>query len=94
MPNLRADANPIYFGSCTILRWDVANINQVYFEGGPAVGSDARQVCPRVTTTYTLSVLRLDGITQNFTITVYVETTCGNQICEPGETYTCPRDCG
>ncbi len=94
-PNLRADANLIYYGSCTVVRWDVANINQVYFEGGPAVGSDARQVCPRVTTTYTLSVLRLDGVTQNFTITIYVETTCGNQTCEPGETYiTCPQDCG
>lgn len=93
-PNLRADSNPIYYGSCTTIRWDVANISQVYFEGSPAIGSDARQVCPQQTTTYTLTVVLLDGSRQNFQITIYVESTCGNQICEPGESYsTCPSDC-
>ncbi|MBK8021372.1 MAG: LysM peptidoglycan-binding domain-containing protein [Chloroflexi bacterium] len=93
-PNLRADTNPIFYGTCTFVRWDVANISQVYFEGSPAVGSEARQVCPSQTTTYTLSVVRLDGVTQNFQITIYVEAYCGNQICEPGESYsTCPSDC-
>lgn len=93
-PNLRADANPIFSGSCTVVRWDVANIREVYFEGSPAIGSDSRSVCPYTTTTYTLSVIRLDGVRQDFQITVYVEATCGNNICEPGESYsTCPRDC-
>ncbi|MBL8133017.1 MAG: LysM peptidoglycan-binding domain-containing protein [Anaerolineae bacterium] len=93
-PNLRADTNPIYYGTCTFVRWDVSNIQAVYFEGSPAVGSDARQVCPEQTTTYTLSVVRLDGVTQYFTITIYVEATCGNYICEPGETaQSCPQDC-
>lgn len=93
-PNLRADSNPIYYGTCTIIRWDVANISQVYFEGSPAVGSEARQVCPQATYTYTLTVIKLDGSQQNFQITIYVESLCGNSVCDPGESYaTCPSDC-
>lgn len=93
-PNLRVDSNPIYYGSCTIIRWDVANISQVYFEGQPAIGSEARQICPQETYTYTLTVVKVDGSQQNFQLTVYVESTCGNSVCDPGETYsTCPSDC-
>jgi len=93
-PNLRADANPIFQGSCTVIRWDVSNIREVYFNGTPAIGSEGRQVCPSITQTYTLRVLRLDNVTQDFPITIYVETTCGNYVCEAGENATtCPIDC-
>ena len=82
---------------CIAFIWSVFLICGVSAFAGdsPAVGSEARSVCPSVTTTYTLMVVRLDGVTQYFTITIYVDTICGNQICEPGETYqTCPQDCG
>jgi len=93
-PNFRVDVNPIYLGSCTTLRWDVSNIREVYFQGSPAIGSEARQVCPRETTTYTLRVVMTNGVEQSFTLVLYVESTCGNQTCESGETYnTCPSDC-
>lgn len=101
-PNLRADVNPVYQGSCTFIRWDVSNIREVYFEGQPTVGSGAQQVCPRTTTTYTLLVIKQDGTQVPFTITLMVDTStsapvCGNDICESdlGENAnTCSADCG
>ncbi len=93
-PNLRADNNPIGYRECTMIRWDVDNIDSVYFEGQPVIGHDSRQVCPSEMTTYTLLVILLDGSQKSYTITINVQATCGNQICEPGESYsTCPSDC-
>ncbi len=93
-PNLRADNNPIGYRDCTTIRWDVDNINSVYFEGQPVIGHNSRQVCPGETTTYTLLVILLNGAQQSYTITINVQAICGNQICEPGESYsTCSSDC-
>ena len=75
-PNLRADANYIGQGQCTTIRWDVDNINSVYFiEGGNQQGvggHDARSVCPGGTTTYTLRVIGMDGAEHDFYITIEV----------------------
>ena len=93
-PNLRADTNPIAYGACTDVRWEVDNVKAVYFEGQGVAGHDSRQVCPSETTTYTLLVLTLDGKRQPFQITIDVQAVCGNQVCEPGESYqTCSADC-
>lgn len=93
-PNLRADQNPIGYKDCTWICWDVDNISQVYFEGQGVTGHDNREVCPGRTTTYTLLVVLLDGSRQTFPITINVQAICGNQICEPGESYsTCSADC-
>lgn len=93
-PNLRADNNPIDMGSCTMIRWDVDNIREVYFEGQPVIGHDARQVCPRTATTYTLLVILTDNSRRTYSITIDVQSVCGNGVCEPGESYnTCPKDC-
>ncbi len=93
-PNLRADKNPIGYRECTNVYWDTDNIDQVYFEGQPVTGHDSRQVCPSETTTYTLLVILHDGSRKTFQITITVQAVCGNQICEPGESYsTCPSDC-
>ena len=75
-PNLRADASYISAGQCTTIRWDVDNINSIYFiEGGNEQGvggHDARSVCPGSTTTYTLRVVWLDGTTHDYSITISV----------------------
>lgn len=94
-PNLRADYNPIGVRDCTIIRWDVDNIREVYFEGQPVIGHDSREVCPGKTTTYTLLVVLLDGTQQTYPITITVQAVCGNSVCEPpDESYsTCPADC-
>jgi polar amino acid transport system substrate-binding protein len=75
-PNLRADTNYIGQGQCTTIRWDVDNVNSVYFiEGGNQQGvggHDARTVCPGGTTTYTLRVVGMDGAQHDFNITIEV----------------------
>ena len=75
-PNLRADSNYVNAGQCTTIRWDVDNVNSVYFVDGGNVqgvgGHDARTVCPWNTTTYILRVVRLDGTTVDFPITINV----------------------
>lgn len=100
-PNLRADRNPIGYRECTTIRWDVDNIKEVYFEGQPVTGHDAREVCPPQTTTYTLLVILFDNSQQTYQITINVSTippttapVCGNYVCEPGEdSETCDVDC-
>ena len=69
---MRADNNPIGYRECTTIRWDVDNIDSVYFEGQPVIGHDSRQVCPGETTTYTLLVILLDGSQKSLTITINV----------------------
>ena len=75
-PNLRADTNYVNPGQCTTIRWDVDNVNSVYFVDGGNVqgvgGHDSRTVCPWNTTTYILRVVRLDGTTVDFPITINV----------------------
>ncbi len=93
-PNLRADKNPIGYKECTTIRWDVEGIKAVYFEGQGVSGHDSRQVCPSETTTYTLLVIWPDDSRHPYSITINIQAVCGNQVCEPGESYsTCYLDC-
>ncbi|MEP7290237.1 MAG: LysM peptidoglycan-binding domain-containing protein [Chloroflexota bacterium] len=71
-PDLRADKDTLYGDGddCTFIRWDLENIDSVYFEGSPVVGHGAQQVCPTYTTTYTLVVVAHDGTRTSFTITI------------------------
>lgn len=71
-PNLRADSTIVQQGGCTTIRWDIVNINQVYFEGQPTTGSSSQQVCPKSDTTYTLLVVYLDGKQISYPIRVLV----------------------
>lgn len=76
-PNLRADANFVNAGQCTTIRWDVDNVNAVFFiDGGNQQGvggHDARSVCPTATTTYTLRVIDRNNRPNDFTITINVQ---------------------
>jgi hypothetical protein len=76
-PNLRADATTINAGQCTTVRWDVDNVNAVYFIDGNnsqgVGGHDSRTVCPTSTTTYTLQVIQRDNSAVNFPITITVQ---------------------
>jgi hypothetical protein len=78
-PNLRSDASWINPGQCTAVRWNVSNVNAVYFvDGGNqqgVSGNDARTVCPNSTATYILRVIRRDNVSQDFPITVNVSGT-------------------
>ncbi len=84
-PNLRADADWVNSGQCTTIRWDVDNVQAVYFvDAGRAEGvggHDARTVCPGQTATFFLRVIRNDGSTVEFPITINVD---GRQPSRPG----------
>ena len=71
-PNLRADKTFLKPGECTTIRWDVANVSQVYFEGQPTVGSSSQQVCPTTSSTYTLLVVHPDGKQVPYTLRIEV----------------------
>lgn len=75
-PNLRADANWVNQGQCTTVRWDVDNVNNVFFvtnsQAQGVGGHDARSVCPSATTTYILRVVRKDNKSVDFPITINV----------------------
>ncbi len=76
-PNLRADANWLNAGQCTTIRWDVDNVNAVFFiEGGNQQGvggHDTRNVCPPATTTYVLRVFDRNNLASDFPITINVQ---------------------
>ena len=66
-----ADRYNLVTGECTNLYWDVQNVISVYFQGGPVTGKETRQVCPTLTTTYTLRTNSSAG-TQDRTVTITV----------------------
>jgi hypothetical protein len=57
----RADKTTLKVGECTTLRWDVFNISAVFIEESATTGNNLVQVCPLVTTSYTLRVVYPDG---------------------------------
>lgn len=56
----RADSESIINGNCTILRWDIQNIQELMLDGIPVTGQASQEVCPTLTTTYTLTVSYFD----------------------------------
>ena len=102
-----ADAQVLDYGQCTTLRWASENIDSVYFEGQGTVGISSQEVCPRQTQTFVLLVYFRDGTQQTYSLTIQVNgptstpvisvtpyPICGNQVCEPGESYqSCSLDC-
>lgn len=59
----RADRYQLSAGECTYVRWDVENIDSVYYNGHPAVGHSESRECPSATTTYDLAVVLRNGST-------------------------------
>ena len=71
--NFRADDSSITYGECTTIRWDVDNIDSVYFEGEGTSGHGSQEVCPQQTTRYTLLVIHPNGDQVPYFLTVNVE---------------------
>jgi hypothetical protein len=67
-----ADDDELLPGECTLLRWDVENIREVYLDGEGVAGQGQKRVCPSRTTTYTLRVVLVDGSVQERSVTVHV----------------------
>lgn len=53
----RLDENPVAAGSCTMLRWDTSNAQEVYLDGEEVDIIGSRQVCPTAPTDYMLRVV-------------------------------------
>ena len=69
-----ADSTALNAGECTILRWEIENVDAVFFDGTPVSGRGIREVCPEETTRYTLLVLYSDGEQEPFIVVVEVRT--------------------
>ena len=78
------DRTNIKQGECVTFRWDVNNVNAVYFyhEGqdwqqNGVAGQGSRQECPGQTLTYYLRVVKRDNTVETRQSTVYVEQVVG-----------------
>jgi LysM repeat protein len=66
---LTADDTTLTAGECTTLRWSVS-AGQVYLDEQPVSSSGVRQVCPTITTVYTLRTVNPEA---TYTTAVFVE---------------------
>lgn len=69
-----ADRYQLAAGECVNLFWNVQNVQAVYFEGQGVAGESNWVVCPMLTTTYTLRVVKADGQTEERSLTITVTT--------------------
>jgi hypothetical protein len=68
------DDDSITAGQCTKLHWHIEKVSSAFLNGNPVTGPFGEQeVCPASTTTYTLHVIKLDGSTEDRTVTVRVQ---------------------
>jgi hypothetical protein len=65
-------ATNITSGQCVTLTWSVSNIREVYYQERGVTGTGSQEECPTTTTTYTLRVVRTDGVNETRQITIYV----------------------
>jgi CSLREA domain-containing protein len=70
--NFNADSYLIKEGKCTTLRWAVENAEDVFLDGELVEVLDARQVCPKKTTKYTLLAMAGEQEEEAF-VTIEVE---------------------
>lgn len=59
--------------ACTTLYWTANEAGVVYLEDSPVAQDSSQEICPRVTTSYTLRVYYLSGAQQDYTLTIFVE---------------------
>lgn len=67
-----ADHSALDAGECTLLRWEIDNVDAVFLDGTQVSGRGIREVCPEITTRYTLLVLYSDGGQEPFIVVVEV----------------------
>jgi hypothetical protein len=56
-----------------MIRWDVDNIDSVFFEGNATTGHNSQEVCPKQTTRYTLMVIHPNGDQVPYFLTINVD---------------------
>jgi hypothetical protein len=83
--SFRADATELAAGSCTTLRWDVEDVQEVYLDGQPQQGHGSKQACPVQTQTYELHVISAAG---EFRHQVTVNVVQASPTSIPSDTHT------
>ena len=73
--NFYADKYNLAPGECTTIRWNVQNVQAVFFQGAPVIGQGESVQCPGASTTYQLSVIYPNGAEVFYTVTLIVGTT-------------------
>jgi hypothetical protein len=58
---------------CTTLYWSVSGIRQVYYQGRGVTGQGSSVECPVQPTTYTLTIVLVDGSTTMRSVTVQID---------------------
>jgi len=66
------DSATIDEGQCTVIHWDVRNIDSVHFDGEGVTGSGERRVCPGRSRDFTLRVRLRDGSSTERTVRIEV----------------------
>ncbi len=69
----RADDEQLSVGDCTTIRWDVYNVQAVFFDAEEVPSQASREVCPAQTTTYTLTVIYPDASQSARQLTITVQ---------------------
>jgi hypothetical protein len=85
----RLDQNPIAAGSCTILRWDTSNAQEVYLNGEEVSLIGSREVCPTAPTDYELRTVGLEE-EQTFRLTLGVTGSAATATTTPQPTAAPP----
>ncbi len=75
--SFRADRYAIGPHECTTVRWDVEGVSAVYFQGTGVPGHSSTLVCPGVTTTYNLRIVKTDSSTEDYYLTIFVDPSYG-----------------
>lgn len=70
--NFWADRDSIDAGQCTMLRWDVRNVQAVYLDDEGVAGVSQREVCPNDRRTYNLVITKNDGGRDSRQVTIRV----------------------
>ncbi|HOT89973.1 MAG TPA: hypothetical protein PLJ78_01310 [Anaerolineae bacterium] len=89
-PNVRfwAEKPNLAAGECTTLRWQTFNVRAVFFDNVGVAGDGARTFCPCADETHTLTVKYLNGVTENFVVTLSVSGVCATPL--PGTSTWTP----
>jgi hypothetical protein len=68
----RADNESLTNGDCTTLRWDIQNIRELTLDELDVSGLPSQEVCPTITSTYTLLVNYFDDTKSEHQVTITV----------------------
>lgn len=70
----RADSDTLSARDCTNLRWDVQNVRDIRLDEVSVMNRTSQEICPTVTTTYTLTVHYFDDTQSEHQVTVTVQS--------------------